>query len=80
MGRGGGGGFGRGWRHRFNAAGLRARQSAAETASTAALGQSVTVVREHEIATLKGQAESLRVNLDQMQKRIAELEAEAKPE
>jgi septal ring factor EnvC (AmiA/AmiB activator) len=32
--------------------------------------------QEQDIATLKGQAESLKVTLDQMRKRIEELQAE----
>jgi hypothetical protein len=64
-GRGFGGG-GRGWRHRFGAPG---------TAGTAPIANAfVTVTDEGEIAALKGEAESLQNTLNQMKKRIEELE------
>ncbi len=80
MGRGGGGGFGPRWRHQFNATGQRGWQRAVETTPDAAPARSATVVHEGEIAALKSQAESLQITLNQMRKRIEELEAKPKPE
>ncbi len=78
MGRCNRGGQGRGWRHQFNATGLPGWQRASATAPVATPAQFATVAPEQEMAALKGQAESLQTTLNQMRKRIDELEAEPK--
>ncbi|MGC9225360.1 MAG: DUF5320 domain-containing protein [Terracidiphilus sp.] len=80
MGRGGRGGFGRGWRHRFNATGPRGWQRASEAPNAAAPVPFAPAADERQIAALKGQTESLQKSLNQMQKRIEELETRQKPE
>jgi hypothetical protein len=82
MGRGrrGCGGFGHGWRHQLHATGLRGWQRAAETTTVATPAAFATVAAEREITALKEQATSLRDTLNQMQKRIEELEASPRPE
>ena len=80
MGRCNRGGRGRGWRHQFNATGLRGWQRAAATATVATPTPFATVAQEQEIAALKGQAESLQTTLNLMRKRIEELETKPKQE
>jgi hypothetical protein len=80
MGRGGRGGLGRGWRHRYNAAGRHGWQRAFEAPAAVIPVPFAAAVDERDINALKGQAESLQKTLDQMQKRIEELEARPKPE
>jgi len=69
-GRGGRGG--RGWRHQFCATGLTGWQRAATT-------RFATAPQEQEIAALKGQAEALQATLEQMRKRIEDMEARQTP-
>jgi hypothetical protein len=69
------GGQGRGWRHQFNATGLRGWQRASATVTVATPAQFAKALPEQEIAILKGQAESLQTTLNQMRKRIEEIEA-----
>jgi hypothetical protein len=77
MGRGGLGGFGQGWRHQFNATGLRGWQRAAAAIAPVSFASAAD---ERQIAALKTQATSLQATLGQMQERIEELESRPKPE
>ncbi len=80
VGRGGHGELGRGWRHRFNAAGQRGWQRAAEAPAAVTPVTFASAVDERDLNALKGQAESLQAALGLMQKRIEELEARPKAE
>jgi hypothetical protein len=73
MGRGGRGGRGRAWRNQGETTGLRGWQGATAKPGAAASTPLTTVAPEQEIASLKGQVESLQVTLEQMRKRIEEI-------
>jgi len=79
-GRGGGGGGGRGWRNMFFATGMTGWQRAAAGTPQAAMPPQAAVPpqevsREQELALLRQQAESNAAALEQLCKRIDELQA-----
>lgn len=69
FGRGRGGGHGRGWRHRFHATGLPF------WARTPAPGVVPDVSPDYETQTLKAQAVYMEKSLEEIRRRISELEA-----
>jgi hypothetical protein len=75
MGRGGRG-WGMGWRNQFWATGLRSWQRTADWLASNASGRTTAPSLDPlgEIAALKGQEESLRSALNQVQKRVEELD------
>ena len=78
---GGGGGRGRGWRWRnvFHATGLTGSQRAAMTEApveTAQAGSAAPVDSQRELAMLKQQADGLATALDEIRKRMDEIQAQ----
>ena len=74
-GRGRGGGRGRGWRHGFFPMGVPG-----EPASYRGVPAYAPISGEHEAQALRAQAEHLEGTLDELRKRLAELEANQKQE
>ena len=78
MGRGGCGG--RGWRNLFHATGPQCWQPASEASAAVPPVVFTPTVDQQQITALEDQTESLQKTLNEMQKRIEELEAKRKPE
>ena len=77
------GGAGRGWRNCFYATGLTGWQrgrGGRQAFVPLDLAEVSAADSPHELTALKSQAESLQTTLNQMQKRIEELEAKPKQE